>query len=206
MWRDLKAAYRSWWSLLAMLFSAISIFNYVSRVLHISLSQYFSDVVEAYQALFYPIVEFVVSPFHLDILDWQKDLILVWLAIGGATSRTFWSEFATNARIAKDPDSIRRSDYWDSFRWALISIVAWPICWIWLFLRPYYYMHKRRDGRPLFVGRWHVNPTRNGIIGSSADASIDHEVIADMRVVLLIQILSVALVVIALSIANAVAA
>jgi len=193
MWRDVKAAYKSWWTQIAMLVSAVAIFSYVVRVLQIGLSGFFTDLLSTYRLIFHPIINFLLSPFPFSLTDWQKDLLLVWFAIGGATCRTFWTEFTTNARLSRDPASIEREDRWGALWLTMVAFVAWPVGWVLRFREPFFYAFKRRDGGYLFLGRWREKP--------NAD---ENEILADMRVVLLIQMVTVIAAVIVMTAVNAI--
>lgn len=190
VWRDAKAAYKSWWSQIAMLLSAIAIFNLASRALNLELSEFMVEAVATYRAVFHPIIDFIVSPLPLRVTDWQKDLALLWLAVGGATVRTHLSELSANAFV-RDSGKVTwiRVAGWVVTPFAFVS---WPLFWADYFRKPYFAENDRNAYAT--EGQWFSRQ-------SQVDELHSH-IIADMRVVLLIQVLTVIAVVLALTAFN----
>lgn len=136
-----------------MLLSAVGLFSFVVRAFDLTLSDFMLEVVTAYREIFHPIVDFLFSPLPWTLSETQKDALVVYVAVGGATARTFWNEVAETRRIAKFHSRIPPSYRWQTSWLALVSILAWPITWVHLFAQPYFYAQKRGEGRFRFAGR-----------------------------------------------------
>ena len=201
MWQNLKAAYTSWWGLAAMLFSSLSVFSYVSRLLKLGLTAFFHDALATYRALFHPLVAAAASLAHLTLADWQKDFVLIWLAIGGATSRTFFVEFLTSMRNVRTLPSggTHRILEWPAFWLGILSILAWPIGWVALFWEPYFERFKTKGG-----GNWFYVRSRVPARAYKSPQFGEQEDVCDMRAVLAIQIATIAAVVVAFTVVNAI--
>jgi hypothetical protein len=261
MWRDFKAALKSWWAWIGIAISAIAVFSFVLRIFRLGLSQFAHDVLAAYKTLFYPIAEIFDWIVPFDLSDAQKDLVILWLAVGGAMSRTFFREYLSRSRavasqisvesqlryintrgttleglLSMGPDQLmaerraleieqqqRARNSQAAKREAPIALavalgvaIAWPIGLVLIVLRPYL-LRQRAEGSGLEVSRIYRSrkpasvdeqgPDAAGssaLLGSILYANYSTETVCDLRVVLFFQILSVALVVAGLSLANAI--
>jgi hypothetical protein len=200
MWTNVKAAYANWWGQIAMLFSALSIFSYLTRALHLGVAHLFGELLATYRALFHPIVDALTGIVQLSFTDWQKDALLVWLAIGGATSRTFFIEFVSAARdphYYRDGSGTFRDLRWGALGWALSAFVAWPVGWFELFRAPHFERVKLSDGVWLYT-RVESPSAEDNPVGQSPE-----EYVCDLRVVLAIQMATIAAVVVMLTLINA---
>lgn len=191
MWASVKAAYKSWWTQITMLLSSVAIFNFVTRASGMELSDLMFQVAALYRSLFHPIIDLIVLPFHLALTNWQKDAALIWMAIGGATARTHASQIATNMRAAREHAGFHRYSLLQGVLLVASAFIAWPIAWIDFFNRPFFYAHTGRTGRVLFVDRLRAMPL-----------SADYKILFDMRIVLLVQVATVAAVVATLLLIN----
>lgn len=217
MWRDVKAAYKSWWTQITMLLSAVAIFKFVTRMWGLELSDVMSQVVATYRTVFHPFIDFITLPFNLSLAEWQKDLVLIWLAIGGATARSHTSQFVINseankehraraayvrgteiegttlsaARVRRLQRSVRRA------LWAMVSILVWPLAWVDFFRKPFFYPSSfRREDRSI------LEDTIKSRIRRTLSRAKPDEPLFDMRVVLLVQVATVVAVVGALLLVN----
>jgi hypothetical protein len=196
MWRDAKVAYKSWWTQITVLLSAVAIFNFTARALDLELSELMAQLAAVYRALFHPIVELLTLPFRLSLTDWQKDLVLIWMALGGATVRTHINEMKSNTYMVGSGEHLIALRHWGKrlMDYILIPIIflAWPFFWVEYFRRPFFAEHDSTAAHT--VGTY---------FSRQAVVDLDHShVVADMRVVLAVQVLTIVGVVSALLLVN----
>jgi hypothetical protein len=142
--KDFKAAFGSMWALMGVLISAVAVFNFLSRVLKIGLSELFAQLLGAFRNVFHPIIEFLTGwaipwlPF-LALPEW-KDGFLLWFVAGGAVLRTLLvhrTNLGAKSDEADPLDHFRIGSLWIQLPSAgtgvgqilriVLSLVAWPI-------------------------------------------------------------------------------
>lgn len=84
----LRSAYSSWSAVLGTIIATIALCNLVFRVMHASLVEAFKWVLAAYQKTFHPLIDYVLSLFSIHLPAAGKDLLVVYLAVGGILYRT----------------------------------------------------------------------------------------------------------------------
>lgn len=190
-----RAAYAGWSQIFSMVFSAISVFALLSRVLSLRLSEIAAFLVEEFRAVFHPIVKALlgwVAPLSTP----QLDVLVIWLAIGSAVSRTFFIEVAEEVKVQRKK-ALGKPDWMAVARLAALALVMpviWPVGLVLIWRKPHL-KHKasRGGGRSLMrstdkkAGRFKYTQVRY---------------ICDLRVSLGIQLLTVALAVAGLVITN----
>jgi len=87
---QLKAAFTSVSSWIGILLAAVAVFTWFARTMRISLGEVFSRIRSAYEALFYPIADFVTGWTGLDLTPTQKDLLLLYMLLAGAFALTLF--------------------------------------------------------------------------------------------------------------------
>jgi hypothetical protein len=109
--KDFKAAFGSVWALMGVLISAVAVFNFLSRVLQVGLSELFAQLFGAFRAVFHPMIDVLTGwaiPWLpvLALPEW-KDGMVVWFVFGGAAARTFTilvnKLHAANDRMVRGP-------------------------------------------------------------------------------------------------------
>jgi hypothetical protein len=147
---DFRVAFRSWWRNIFVLTAGVSIFSAVARELLISLRGLVASIVAAFREVTHPIVDFIFSLANVSLTDWQKDIAVVWLALGGAVLRTMISALRRPYREDEFARFSLRSalGYVGHRRWLrwlcyVSSPLFWPFFAVFLFATPYLWI---RDG------------------------------------------------------------
>jgi hypothetical protein len=173
--RNIKAAYSSWWAQIGIVLSAVSVFSYLARVATLPLANVVQGLLTVFRTLFHPIANLVDLIIPIDLNVAQKDLVILWLVIGGSVARTF---IAADARAAK-------RDPW-SVPFALLMPIAWPIGVVSILFKPDHFIETRSSRSPDVV-----------------DFGANFEFVGDLRVVLAVQFATVVAAVVAFVLVNA---
>lgn len=169
----IQAAYSNWSSLLGIAFAAMGLVSGASHLLQLDASRVLYELLSAYRAIFYPILEWALAPFQVSVSGWLRDVIIIWVAVGAATSRAFFVEY--NLLRPKTHAEGRKHPSWGELVRPLIAFFAWPIGVFLVFRHPH------------IVRKVQVEPEAGRIDGAEAS---DQEISGDLRVVFLVQVIS----------------
>ncbi len=170
----IQAAYSNWSSLLGIAFAAMGLVSGASHLLQLDASRVFYELLSAYRAIFYPILEWVLAPFQVRVSGWLRDAIIIWVAVGAATSRVFFVEY--NLLRSKAHAEGRKLSPWVGLVRPLIAFFAWPIGVFLVFRHPHIVYNERLEGE---AGRTEGAEER------------DQEIAGDLRVVFFLQVASI---------------
>jgi len=86
---DFRAAFGSFWSVFGIAISSVAIFNFLNEMLTLEAPALLAQLLVAFRSVFHPIANFLLGWTGWQFPAWAKDALVVWLALGGATMRTF---------------------------------------------------------------------------------------------------------------------
>lgn len=204
LWNQISVAYTGYLKWLGLLLGAIAVLNWVVVRLDMDIVGGLAVLVSLYQSTFYTIFSIPEKLLGVTIPNGWKDIVLFYLVFGGVTLRTWQSFFekfenADDATIGdyEEPLSMvafRKAD--SSTANAILSVISftfWPLA-----MRPFW-------RRPIVVQkeeRLHlwvpVSDFREVKTANSEDVELDTWDVVDLRVVWLLQVVSVLLAVISL--------
>jgi len=122
----LRSAYSSWSAVLGTIIATIALCNLVFRVMHASLVEALKSVLFAYQKTFHPPIDYVLSLFSIHLPAAGKDLLVLYLAVGGILYRTL--SYERPSPIKKAFPATWRSRIRDLHARALkiFAAIIWP--------------------------------------------------------------------------------
>jgi hypothetical protein len=121
-----RSAYSSWSAVLGTIIATIALCNFVFTVMHASLIEAVKLVLAAYQKTFHPPIEYVLSHLSIHLPAAGKDLLVLYLAVGGILYRTLSYERPSGLRKAFP--TTWQSRIRDLRRWVttIIAAAIWP--------------------------------------------------------------------------------
>ncbi len=139
--RNFGAAFRSIWAQIGVLLSAIALLNFVQRLFSITLSELITQAIEAFRAVFHPLLELVLGWLSLNLSDLWLDAATLYLILGGAVARTVLSLASslaiTNAGYVGGPIDLILPPPAVRMFGIPFWIALWPAALILLCLKPY---------------------------------------------------------------------
>lgn len=122
----LRSAYSSWSAILGTIIATIALCNMIVRLAHASLIEGFKIVLAAYEKTFHPPIDYVLSFFSIHLPAAGKDLLILYLAIGGILYRTLSYERPSPLKSAFPTTWQSRTR--DLRRWVtrILAAVTWP--------------------------------------------------------------------------------
>lgn len=84
----IRSAYSGWSAVLGTIIATIALSNIVFRVMHASLAEAFKWLLAAYQKTFHLPIDYMLSFFSIHLPAAGKDLLVLYLAVGGVLFRT----------------------------------------------------------------------------------------------------------------------
>jgi hypothetical protein len=93
------AAYSSWASSIGTILATVALCNLAFRILNVSMFEALAWILLAYRKTFYPPIDYLLSFISLRLPSIAKDVIVIYLAIGGVLYRTVSSSGVRSATM-----------------------------------------------------------------------------------------------------------
>ena len=84
----LRSAYSSWAATIGTIIATVALCNIAFRAMDASLAEVFKWILAAYQKTFHPPIAYLLSLFSISLPSPAKDLLVLYLAMGGVLYRT----------------------------------------------------------------------------------------------------------------------
>ncbi|KAF0176292.1 MAG: hypothetical protein FD124_111 [Alphaproteobacteria bacterium] len=139
--KELRAAYGSFWALLGMLLSSALVFKFIVAHAPMDWNGLTLSLLESYRSWSDRVFE-ILSPFlSVRLTETAKDVVALWLVVGASVSRTLSRLFAAAGDGPVETHGTDKLEWLFSSPGARIAVVAAsPVLWpatVWvLFLRP----------------------------------------------------------------------
>jgi len=121
-----RSAYSSWAAVLGSILATAALCNFTFRVMDVSVFEALAWILAAYQKTFHPPIDYLLSFFSLRIPAAAKDVLVLYIAMGGVLYRTLSYEEPSPLK-AQFPVTWR-TKFWDLRMWAgkILAAVFWP--------------------------------------------------------------------------------
>ena len=124
--RIVRTAYANWSAMLGTIIATIALCNMAFKLMHASLVEGFKLVLSAYQKTFHPPIDYVLSLLSIHLPSTGKDLIVLYLAVGGILYRTL--SYDRPSPLKKAFPTTWQSRIHDLRKWAatVVAAMLWP--------------------------------------------------------------------------------